>query len=430
MQVKIFEAEDMASGLRQIRRELGPDALILSTRTIKNGALGVMGKKTLEITAAVDNQWEEKSASPFGKGRQAQAHHTYAAAQAAENQENIKNQIINDSATSHEAIDPQISPSIDPVGDNTAMRQEFDELRSMVKNLAGELSKLNSEKADSQPMPQANPLASLERKLHSTRKNTSVEEILLRRGVNQETAHIIASFAQEHLPADEMNDLEKLYGFIHSTIADIISVKTPELPSGKKQKRMAFIGPTGVGKTTTLAKIAAKYLATGTTSIALITIDTYRIAAVEQLKVYGEIMHLPVEVVLQPQQLVEALAKHKDKELILIDTAGRSPLDHLSIEEIHSFFPEELEIEHHLVLSATTRDYELLETIKTYRSFSPQSTIFTKVDECAHLGVLLNTQIHNTSPLSYITNGQRVPEDIVEADKHSIAQLIIPPTTA
>jgi len=141
-------------------------------------------------------------------------------------------------------------------------------------------------------------------------------------GVNQETANIIATFAQEHLAAAEMEDTERLYSFIHETITDILNVTTPDFNTEKKQRRMAFIGPTGVGKTTTLAKIAANYLATQSKSIALITIDTYRIAAVEQLKVYGEIMHLPVEVVLNPQQLRDALEKHSDKELILIDTAG------------------------------------------------------------------------------------------------------------
>ena len=431
MQVKIFEAEDMASGLRQIRRELGPDALILSTRTIKNGALGVLGKKTLEITAAVDNHWEEKPAAQPAKAHQALAHHTYSTAQAtiAPGNENEQPGGKNDNTPSRIAPKNSQAPAAQS-DDNPALRQEFDELRNMVKNLAGELSRLNTEKVEQPLTPPPNPLVSLERKLNSTRKNNVVKDILLARGVNQDTANIIATFAQEHLPQEEMEDLTKVHAFICATIADILNVLTPDLTAAKKQKRMAFIGPTGVGKTTTLAKIAAKYLAGGSSSLALITIDTYRIAAVEQLKVYGEIMHLPVEVVLHPQQLAEALAKHADKELILIDTAGRSPHDPLSIEEIRSFFPEELEIEHHLVLSATTRDHELLETLNSFSAFSPQSTIFTKIDECAHLGVVLNTQIHNSSPLSYITNGQRVPEDIMEADKHHVAQLIIPPATA
>ena len=429
MQVKIFEAEDMASGLRQIRRELGPDALILSTRTIKNGALGVLGKKTLEITAAIDNHWEEKPATQVMKAGQALAHHAYSAAQAGDTSQNDSAQLIADAETLKKKIDSTAPPSLSQSNENPALRQEFDELKDMVKNLAGELSRINTEKVQQQVSPPNNPLLSLEQKLRSTKKNNIVEEILLSKGVNQETANIISTFAQEHLPSEEMEDVNKVYGFIHETIADILNVTPSDFGLEKKQRRMAFIGPTGVGKTTTLAKIAANYLATQSKSIALITIDTYRIAAVEQLKVYGEIMHLPVEVVLSPQQLIDALEKHNDKELILIDTAGRSPLDSLSIEEIRSFFTEDLDIESHLVVSATTRDSELVETLKTFSSFAPRSTIFTKIDECSSLGVLLNTQIHNNSPLSYITNGQRVPEDILAADKRYLAQLIIPPVT-
>ena len=137
-------------------------------------------------------------------------------------------------------------------------------------------------------------------------------------------------------------------------------------------------------------------------------------------------MHLPVEVVLTPQQLHDSLEKHHDKDLILIDTAGRSPLDSFSIEELESFFTPELNIENHLVLSATTRDRELLETLKKFSKLPLKSTIFTKVDECVDLGVILNVQARNSSPLSFITNGQRVPEDIIEADNNHLAQLIIP----
>jgi flagellar biosynthesis protein FlhF len=313
--------------------------------------------------------------------------------------------------------------------DNPALRQEFDELKDMVKNLAGELTRIETKQSKPQETPPYNPLASLEQKLRTSKKNNKIEKVLLSHGINQETANIISGFAHEHLLESDLEDEQKIHSFLHETIADIFNIQVPEFTKNTEQKRMAFIGPTGVGKTTTLAKIAANYLAAHSNSIALITIDTYRIAAVEQLKVYGEIMHLPVEVVINPQQLVEALEKHSDKELILIDTAGRSPQDSLSIEEIQSFFPEDLEIENHLVLSATTRDNELLETLKSFKRFSIHSTIFTKTDECTSLGVLLNTQIQNSTPLSYITNGQRVPEDIIEADKRILAQLIIPSAT-
>jgi flagellar biosynthesis protein FlhF len=457
MQVKVFEATDMASGLRKIRRELGPDALILSTRTIKSGRLGVLGKECLEITAAIDNQWpEHKSNAPNSSGPQKNTGNTQT--RAYENAQALAATFQRSSQTNTSDVDdngfdekntpdtpghPGAAPhdssyeyaKRSSVADhNPELRQEFDELKNMVRNLAGELSRMGAKDEVQPQAPAMDAFSSLEKKLRATQSHNNdnrIEELLEAHGINAKTARIIASFAEESLSEEQRSDTATLYSFLQETIADILTTTTPELYTQAQQKRMALIGPTGVGKTTTLAKIAAGYLATRSSSIALITIDTYRIAAVEQLKVYGEIMHLPVEVVINQHQLAEALERHGDKELILIDTAGRSPLDTLSIEEIQSFFTPELHIENHLVLSATTRDSELLATLKKFSGFTIHSTIFTKIDECSHLGVLLNTQIQNSSPISFITNGQRVPEDIVETNKQQLAKLIVPaPATA
>ncbi|MFN2355062.1 MAG: flagellar biosynthesis protein FlhF [Desulfopila sp.] len=460
MQVKVFEATDMASGLRKIRRELGPDALILSTRTIKSGRLGVLGKECLEITAAIDNQWPEQAPHASSAGSQraignngTRAYHNAQALAAScmgtspehkpEYKPEYKPEQSDDrlaGATKPDVPPPDVPPpDVPPAATDRGpeLRREFDELKSMVKNLAGELSRMGARDEERAQAPAQVPamdaLASLEQKLRASKsvdRDHCIEDLLLSHGINQETARIMADFAGESLTPDARSDTPQLYGFLQKSISDIITTTPLELHTAARQKRMAFVGPTGVGKTTTLAKIAARYLAQHSSSIALITIDTYRIAAVEQLKVYGEIMHLPVEVVINQHQLIDALDRHDDKELVLIDTAGRSPRDSLSIEEIQSFFTPELHIENHLVLSATTRDSELLATLKKFSGFSLHSTIFTKIDECSHLGVLLNTQIHNPSPVSCITNGQRVPEDILEADRQQLAKLIVPTPAA
>lgn len=194
-----------------------------------------------------------------------------------------------------------------------------------------------------------------------------------------------------------------------------------------RQHRIALVGPTGNGKTTTLAKIAANFLGNHSTSIGFITIDTYRIAAVEQLKVYGDIMNIPVEVVLSPEQLENALLKFRDKDLVLIDTAGRSPQDNLCIEELSSFLRPDLYIKKHLVLSAATRKTELFEAIQRFAVLGLDNAIITKIDECINIGILLDIQIREKIPFSYVTNGQRVPEDIIEADKSVLTQLIMSP---
>jgi flagellar biosynthesis protein FlhF len=249
--------------------------------------------------------------------------------------------------------------------------------------------------------------------------------LLINRGINVESSRTIASFLRESLTELELSSEDLVKKTIIKTIQDLIEVSPPDFKSINNQHIMAFVGPTGVGKTTTLAKIAASYLAGFSRSVALITIDTYRIAAVEQLKVYGEIMHLPVDVVITPDQLRQAIEKHGDKELILIDTAGRSPRDEFCIEELSSFLHPELNIEKHLVLSATTRERELLETIRRFDPLGISNTIFTKIDECTNLGILLNIQIQNSNPLSYVTNGQRVPEDLLEISQEKIAELIM-----
>jgi flagellar biosynthesis protein FlhF len=136
-------------------------------------------------------------------------------------------------------------------------------------------------------------------------------------------------------------------------------------------------------------------------------------------------MHLPVDVVITPNQLRQAIESHCDKDLILIDTAGRSPKDDFCIDELSSFLSPDLNIDNHLVLSATTREKELLNTINRFQQLGLQHTIFTKVDECINLGILLNIQIQNCFPVSYITNGQRVPEDLIIPSPKVVAELIM-----
>jgi flagellar biosynthesis protein FlhF len=134
---------------------------------------------------------------------------------------------------------------------------------------------------------------------------------------------------------------------------------------------------------------------------------------------------LPVEVVITPEQLEQAIARHSDKELILIDTAGRSPRDSYCIDELAQFLTPELDIDKHLVLSTGTRENELLDTIERFNTLGISNTIFTKTDECTSLGILLNIQIQNSNPLSYVTNGQRVPEDLLEITPKIVAELIM-----
>ncbi|MDR3630076.1 MAG: flagellar biosynthesis protein FlhF [Desulfocapsaceae bacterium] len=433
MQVKIFETTDMASGLKLVKKELGPEALILSTRTVRSGTLGLLGKQVLEITAAVDTPWPGQTEKNM-PGQNLTELQTYtrnggygrldSPTEESESPTPPRFKIGSRPAAFSQCFENE--PSAKP--EQAPMRQELDELKSLVKNLAGEITRLGQRSDTDQNRRSTSSMtgnAVLSQRFQSP-PDSQVMEMLLAHGINQETAKTISRFAKDSLNEEDRVDESKLRGFLRNTIADIIEVHHSSFERPDQQHRIALIGPTGVGKTTTLAKIAAFHLSNFSDSIALITIDTYRIAAVEQLKVYGEIMHLPVDVVLTPAQLEQAIQRHQDKKLILIDTAGRSPRDMLSIDELATFLQPDLGITKHLVLSATGREDELLQTIARFSRLGIDNTIFTKVDECVNLGIILNTQIHNSSPISYITNGQRVPEDLFEADKNTIAELIMP----
>jgi flagellar biosynthesis protein FlhF len=438
MQVKVFESADMASGLKLVRKELGPDALILSTRTIRSGKLGILGKQVLEITAAIDTTW------PRQPEKNQPAQHIFQPP--VEHLAYTSNSRLSSSTSTANDQEANTDDSFCKIGarperptqspekrhpqgeESLQIRQEFDELKGMVKSLSGQIARLGRRsEADNSRAQNGGPAGNtlLHQRLQSS-GSPQVLDLLLSHGVNMETGRTISGFAKDSLSEADHADEQKLYDFLQNTIADILEVNEPYFNQTDQQHRIALVGPTGVGKTTTLAKIAADYLGNHSNSIALITIDTYRIAAVEQLKVYGEIMHLPVDVVLTPLQLEQAIARHQDKELILIDTAGRSPRDTLSIDELTTFLHPDLAVTKHLVLSATNREEELAETISRFAPLGIDCTIFTKVDECINLGIILNTQIHNSSPISYITNGQRVPEDLFQADKRRIAELILP----
>jgi len=248
---------------------------------------------------------------------------------------------------------------------------------------------------------------------------------LLEHALEPETAETLARYASEKLTPQQLCNPALLGRFFSDTIGDLIHFSNPLAKSADGQKRIALIGPTGVGKTTTLAKLAADYLHQFGGKVALLTIDTYRIAAVEQLRVYGEIMGLPVEAVYSPERLDAALERFSDRELILIDTAGRSPRDAAGMAELYAFLGQPRGIEQHLVLSAGTRGRELSDTVASFSQLPLASLIFTKLDECLQRGALLDIPLRKNLPLSYLTNGQRVPEDLLTAEPELVAGFIL-----
>ena len=188
---------------------------------------------------------------------------------------------------------------------------------------------------------------------------------------------------------------------------------------------VALLGTTGVGKTTTLAKIAAKFVLEQRTNVALITADTYRISAVEQLKTYSDILELPLEIVYNPNELSAAIERHRLKDLILIDTAGRSQHNEYQMRELEEFLKVNPRIEKHLVISATTKYTDAKQIMNKFSQVNPDKIIFTKIDETGSLGMIVNLLNDNRYSLSYITTGQSVPDDIERATSEILANLLL-----
>ena len=187
----------------------------------------------------------------------------------------------------------------------------------------------------------------------------------------------------------------------------------------------ALLGTTGVGKTTTLAKIAAKFVLEQKTNVALITADTYRISAVEQLKTYSDILELPLEIVYSPAELASAIERHREKDLILIDTAGRSQHNEYQMRELEEFLRVNPRIEKHLVISATTKYTDARQIMNKFSQVEPDRIIFTKIDETGSLGMIVNLLRDSKYSLSYITTGQSVPDDIERAGAEILATLLL-----
>ncbi|MCK8823532.1 flagellar biosynthesis protein FlhF [Fuchsiella alkaliacetigena] len=293
------------------------------------------------------------------------------------------------------------------------------------ENNSEEYLKLQDELAQMKDM-MSNVLQELETKsLSGSYQNLppSLQEVadkLLAKGVKNKLATDILTSLTKKADPYQLEESEEVKSLLVKEIEQRLSPVAP-LQLNNTSKVVALIGPTGVGKTTTIAKLAAKFNLMEQKEVALVTADTYRIAAVEQLKTYSEIIGVPLEVVFTPSDLVKAIERFADKDLVLIDTAGRSQQNKMQMSELTALM-ENAEIdETYLVLSATTKLADLRDVVLKFKSVDIDKFIFTKLDETNALGTILNITEEFEIPLSYISNGQNVPEDIKVVDPKQIA---------
>jgi len=250
--------------------------------------------------------------------------------------------------------------------------------------------------------------------------------LLVQNQVERDLAEEVIKNVHRNLRPDHLNQRQ----FVREKIAEQLEKLLPTAGPIVRSKSfgphvVALIGPTGVGKTTTIAKLAAKLKLDEKRKVGLITIDTYRIAAIDQLKKYADIIGSPLRVVGSPEDLRDAVAAMSDCDYVLIDTAGRSPKDTLKLNELKTFLEAANPEEVHLVLS-TTASRECADlAIERFADVRIDKLIFTKLDEANHVGTVLNIIRATKKSLSYVTTGQDVPADIEVARGRRIAQLIL-----
>ncbi|HEQ60633.1 MAG TPA: hypothetical protein ENN74_03390, partial [Firmicutes bacterium] len=293
-----------------------------------------------------------------------------------------------------------------PSSDGSLAVSRLESLEQQIAKLTSTVETLVDKGFDSRGVPQAWTA------VHRQLVDSGVEDALARE-VTQELAQ--SSLEPERVFAEE----RLLVDSIAKSIRAEGGVRLPE----DGQKVVVLIGPTGVGKTTTLAKIAAGFLQQGR-RVAFVTADTYRLAAVDQLQKYADIMGLCLETVYSPEEMARAIGRHSDKEMVFVDTAGRSQRDPGQMEEVQAFVAACQPAEVHLLLSATTKREDLEEILERFSICAIDRLILTKVDESTCFGPLYSVVRKSPIPFSYITTGQNVPEDIEEATSEKIAKLI------
>lgn len=384
MKVKRYLVKDMNEAMIKIKNELGMDAVILNTRKIKSGGLFKFFKKpVIEVVAAIDE--------PITTTRGIRP----------QEQQVVQTQMPKPVEQSPVNLEKKM---------DTAINTEMVELKKMVQLLI--------EKVDH--IEHYGPV----NEVKQTSQEDFYVDFLKQRDIQESIAKKILEIVQRQISLSEKNHdtvINAMKVIAREYLGDIKTIDR-DLPS--KPNVYMFLGPTGVGKTTTLAKIAAKLTLVDNKKIGVITADTYRIAAVEQLKTYSEILGIPLEVIYEAGELEEALYKFRDKDYILIDTAGRS---HKS-KELKSDYDELIKfldsVKVFLVMSMTTSYKDMKSIIESYDFLDDYRLLFTKLDEATSYGNILNLKVVTGKPLSYFTIGQSVPDDIEEADKEKIIQYI------
>lgn len=418
-----------------VRHELGAEASVLQTREISGRFFGLLGRRCIEVQASRDakvlRRLPDASASPS----------MFAAVGAAAT--------VGASAGAREGLTATIAGYSDVAHSDAATGLDISEDEAAVERSASLLEPMYSVGSDplrSDDAHSARPnLARAAIPRRSTHANTPTSSAasaaqpanylspamfevfteMLDAEVEPEAARTMLQEVAAHCTPEQLGDAWLIKGRLCQIIQQRIDIAEPiDLSSGVRHI-VALVGPTGVGKTTTLAKLAAGFHFDQGTSVGFVTLDTFRLGAVDQLQKYADLLGAPCEVVSAPDQMIPALHRLAHCQLVFIDTAGRSPRDRAQLETLGDFLRIASPTQTHLVLSAASAQTHARSALEHFAPLNPTHLLLTKLDESTGLGSWYRLLSSGTWPLSYVTTGQHVPEDILVANRRRVASLIL-----
>jgi flagellar biosynthesis protein FlhF len=381
MQIKTFRARTMQQALDLVRHELGPDASVLHTRELNGGLVRrmVFGRQyevaastSVNVASRLPARLQVQAASSWDQGL---------------------------------ALDEPAARATASVLNDHHVAGQIDRLQQMIEKLCE-----RSTSAPQHNLPEAFFHAFTD---------------IIEADVDEAIARNLIDRVCSDRSAQNVADPLLVKARVAQLLEDEISVTGPIATGTGKCRLVALVGPTGVGKTTTIAKLAANNRLREKKRVGLITVDTYRVAAVEQLRTYADIIDLPMEVVATPREMREAVARMRHLDLVLMDTAGRSPRDDIKIQELRSLLAEAEPDEVMLVLSTTAGARSLTTTAARFAEVGTTSLLLTKTDEATSLGHLASLVRSCKLPICYVTDGQNVPDDIQVADRRRLAYMIL-----
>ncbi|OPJ63263.1 flagellar biosynthesis protein FlhF [Clostridium oryzae] len=398
MVIKRYLVKNMNEAMTRIRYELGAEAIIISQRKIKKpGFIGLFSKRIIEVTAAVDNSGKEKKKADLRTDSNQSMKDSIDAIKKIMNS-SIENRKQNSEAiasTAEDAIvevkpDNELNDESKPSGIENMLLSEFKEMKSMIAGI------------------------NVSNGAASGAQKSEIQKKLESNDINEKTAEkIINTIKADDSEADEKIKLE-------NAIKKYINISDAEMNG-----TIVLVGPTGVGKTTTIAKLAGKLALMDKKKVGLITVDTYRIGAVEQLRTYAEIMNIPFKVVITIKEMEKALSELEDCDVVLVDTTGRSSKNTMQLSELRAFIDKTGSENINLVVSCTTKDRDIVSITEGFKQLNYNNVIITKLDETSTYGSIVNILDIAKKPLNYITTGQNVPDDIKKFTEVELCNLIL-----